>query len=71
MDIESKRRKLRIVTGTVAELEEQLNRLLNDYNAIVWSFAPLGVAIHGTVVLLHNSVLMQRAIATPGGTRLN
>lgn len=71
MDAEIKPRKLRIVTGSVAELEELLNRLLNDYNAIVWHFAPLGEAMHGTVVLLHNSVLMQRALAQPGIGRPN
>lgn len=66
MDAEVKPRKLRIVSGTVAELEDQLNRLLNDYNAIVWSFAPIGEAMCGTVVLVHNSVLMRRALAQPG-----
>lgn len=71
MEVELKPRKLRIVTGTVAELEDQLNRLLNDYNAIVWSFAPIGEAMCGTVVLLHNSVLMQRALAQPGAMRPN
>jgi len=71
MDAEIKPRKLRIVTGPVAELEDQLNRLLNDYNAIVWHFAPLGDAMHGTVVLLHNSVLMQQALARGGAMRSN
>lgn len=71
MDAEIKPRKLRIVTGVVAEVEEQLNRLLHDYNAIAWHFAPLGDTMHGTVVLLHNSVLMQRAIAQPGIGRPN
>ena len=66
VDVEIKPRKLRIVSGTIPELEDQLNRLLNDYNAIVWSFAPVGEAMCGTVVLLHNSVLMQRALAQPG-----
>ena len=71
MDAEIKPRKLRIVTGPVAELEDQLNRLLNDYNAIVWAFAPVGDAMHGTVVLLHNSVLMQRALAQGAHMRRN
>lgn len=71
MDAEIKPRKLRIVTGTVFELEDQLNRLLNDYNAIVWHFAPIGDAMHGTVVLLHNSVLMQQRLAMAGGMRPN
>lgn len=71
MDVESKPRRLRIVTGTVAELEEQLNRLLNDYNAIVWAFSPVVDVMHGTVVLLHNSVLMQQALARPGTMRPN
>jgi hypothetical protein len=71
MDAEIKPRRLRIVTGTIAELEDQLNRLLNDYNAIVWSFATVGEAMHGTVVLLHNSVLMQQALAQPGVMRRN
>ena len=66
LDAEIKPRKLRIVTGSVAELEVQLNHLLQDYNAIVWHFAPIGDAMHGTVVLLHNSVLMQQALARPG-----
>jgi hypothetical protein len=71
MDAEIKPRKLRIVTGTVAELEDQLNRLLEHYNAIVWSFAPVADAMHGTVVLLHNSILIQRALAQPGAMRPN
>ena len=71
MDAEIKPRKLRIVTGHVAILEESLNRLLNDYNAIVWHFAPIGDVMHGTVVLVHNSVLMQRALAQPGAMRPN
>lgn len=71
MDVERKPRRLRIISGPVAELEDQLNRLLNDYNAIVWAFAPVADAMHGTVVLLHNSVLMQQALAQPGGMRRN
>ena len=71
MDAETKPRKLRIVTGHVAILEESLNRLLEDYNAIVWDFAPIGDVMHGTVVLLHNSVLMQQRLATAGGRRPN
>jgi hypothetical protein len=70
MDIEKKPRRLRIVTGTVAELEDQLNHLLNDYNAIVWAFAPVADAMRGTVVLLHNSVVMQQAIAQGGNQRI-
>jgi hypothetical protein len=71
MEAEIKPRRLRIVTGTVAELEYELNQLLNDYNAIVWSFAAVGDAMHGTVVLLHNSVLMQQALAQPAVMRRN
>jgi len=71
MDAEIKPRKLRIVTGHVPILEESLNRLLEDYNAIVWDFAPIGDVMHGTVVLLHNSVLMQQRLATAGGRRPN
>jgi len=71
MDAEIKPRRLRIVTGTVAEVEDQLNRLLSDYNAIVWAFAAVGDAMHGTVVLLHNSVLMQQALAQPAVMRRN
>ena len=65
MDAEIKPRKLRIV------IEESLNRLLNDYNAIVWAFAPVSDAMHGTVVLLHNSVLMQQQLAMAGAGRPN
>ena len=71
MEPEIKPRKLRIVTGHVAILEESLNRLLEDYNAIVWHFAPIGDVMHGTVVLLHNSVLMQQRLAQPGAMRAN
>ena len=71
VDAEIKPRRLRIVTGSVAELEDQLNRLLNDYNVIVWAFAPIADAMHGTVVLLHNSVLVQQALAQPAVMRRN
>jgi len=71
MDAEIKPRRLRIVTGHVAILEDSLNRLLDDYNAIAWHFAPIGDVMHGTVVLLHNSVLMQARLAQPGAMRPN
>jgi hypothetical protein len=66
-----KPRKLRIITGRIELLEESLNKLLNDYNAIVWSFAPVGDEVHGTVVLLHHSVVMQQMLAQPGPMRRN
>lgn len=71
MEVERKPQRLRIVTGPVGEVETQLNWLLNDYNAIVWSFAPVACVMHATVVLLHNSVLMQQQLAQPGVMRRN
>lgn len=69
MDLERKPRKLRILTGPVPEVEVELNRLLDEYNAIVWSFHECGGVAWANVVLLHGSVFMQQALAQPGAMR--
>jgi hypothetical protein len=71
MNLETKPRKLRIVTGPVAEVEDELNRLLDEYNAIVWSFHECAGVAWASVVLLHESVFMQQALAQPGVMRRN
>lgn len=66
MDAEIKPRRLRIISGTVAEVEEQLNRMLHDYMAIMWNWATVGAELRCTVVLMHQSE-MRKAQLMMGG----
>lgn len=66
VEMEKKPRALRIVEGTVAELELELNALLEDYTALVWNFSPVGAEIRGVVVLISNSVVQRQQLAAAG-----
>ena len=61
--------RLRIVGGTRAEVERELNELLDDYVAMVWNFVAVGDKVEANVVLFHNSVLMRAQIAAAGAGR--
>jgi hypothetical protein len=54
---------LRIVSGPVAQVEAELNTLLNDYMAIVWNFAVIKDEQHVTAVLLHGRELRKQQLA--------
>jgi hypothetical protein len=71
MEFEKKPRRLRIVTGTVAEVEEQLNQLLDSYLATQYNYAVVGDELRVTVVLLHESVVRMHQIAQAGAMRPN
>ncbi len=71
MDIEHKPRRLRIVSGPVHEVEDQLNRLLDTYTATQYAYSVVKDTVHMTVVLLHESVLRMHAIAQAGAMRPN
>jgi hypothetical protein len=63
MDVNQTPRKLRLVSGWSAQVEEQLNQLLDDYTAVTWNFTGLGGGVWITVVLVHSSVIRQQMIA--------
>jgi hypothetical protein len=63
MQAEVTPRRLRIVSGPVAEVEQQLNNLLDDYMAIQYSFVEVGGELHCAAVLVHLSVLRKQALA--------
>jgi hypothetical protein len=69
MDAEIKPRRLRIISGTTAEVEEQLNRLLDQYTMTQQAFAVVDNQLVMTVVLIHESVLRMHAIAAAGAQR--
>ena len=63
MDITTKPQRLRIVSGRPAEVEAELNQLLESYSAAVWNIGPGAQGAIVTVVLLHESVIRQQQIA--------
>ena len=66
MEAEIKPRRLRIVSGPVHLVEEELNRLLNSYVATQFSYAVVKDEVHMTVVLMHESVVRMQQIAAGG-----
>jgi hypothetical protein len=66
MEIEKKPLRVRVISGTVAEMEEQLNRLLEHYMAIQWNYAVVKDELRMTVVLFHESVIRMQQIAQAG-----
>jgi hypothetical protein len=71
VEIDKKPRRLRIVSGPVHEIEEQLNLLLDKYTATQFAYSVVGNEVHMTVVMLHESVLRMMQIAQPGVMRPN
>jgi hypothetical protein len=67
MEAEIKPKRLRIVTGTCAEVELQLNEMLDKYIAQSFTFSPIGNEMHVTVLLMHESVVRMMQIAQPQG----
>jgi len=47
--------KMRILSLAPADMERELNVLLNDYAVTHWHFAAVGDGVRITVVLLHAS----------------
>ena len=66
INIERKPRRLRIISGTVAEVEEQLNRVLDDYVTIMWNWATVGAELRCTVVLMHQSEMRKAQLMMAG-----
>lgn len=69
MEPERKAKRIRILSGTVPEVEEALNRMLDEYAAIVWSFVAAGDHVQVTVVLIAISEMRMQALAQ-GGARV-
>jgi hypothetical protein len=67
MEAEIKHKRLRIITGTCAEVEHQLNELLDKYIAQSFTFSVVGNEVHVTVLLMHESVVRMMQIAQPQG----
>jgi len=66
MDVTTKLDRLRIVSGPTAEVEVELNRMLDDYTAIVWSFYDCGGVPTASVVLLSNAEVRKAAFMSAG-----
>jgi len=71
MEVTTKLDRLRIVTGPTHEVEVELNRMLDDYTAIVWSFYDCGGVPTASVVLLNNSEMRKAAFLQAGQMRRN
>jgi len=65
-DGELKPRRLRLVSGTIAEVEVELNRLLDHYIATQYNYAVVDNQLICTVMLLHESVVRMQQIAMAG-----
>jgi len=64
MEIETPRKVL-IVSGSAAEVEARLNKVLNEYAAATWNFAVVKDELRITVVLVHQSEMRKAALAMP------
>jgi len=58
-------RKLLIVSGSAAEVEARLNKVLDEYAAVTWNFAVVKDELRITVVLVHQSEMRKAALAMP------
>lgn len=68
MDMASKPKKLRVISGPVAVVEAQLNELYDDWIFQVWNFLEVNGELVMTVVM-HDAKLFRQAAmaANPGG----
>lgn len=68
MDISTKPKKLRVLSGPVAVVEAQLNELYDDWIFQVWNFLEVNGELVMTVVM-HDAKLVRQAAmaANPGG----
>jgi len=63
-----KPRKLRLVTGTVAQVEEQLNKFIEDYSLQSLTFTVVGTELICTAMLIHESEIRKaQMMMTPPG----
>lgn len=64
MAIEPERvqKRLRILSGTVEEIEFELNQMLDDYAVTVWNITPGTECVIVTVVLIAVSELRKAAL---------
>jgi hypothetical protein len=69
MDAEAKPRKLRIITGTVEEVEFQLNQLLKDYALSTLNFAVVENKLRMTAILILASELRMQQLMAGGPGR--
>lgn len=68
MELETKPRKLRIISGSVEEVELQLNVLLKDYALTSMNFAVVDNKLIMTVILiLASEIRMQQLMAAGPG----
>ena len=68
MEAASEVRKLRVVSGTPAEVEYELNRLLKDYISMMWNFSEVnGRLIVSVVLIAQSEVRMQQMMAAGRG----
>ncbi len=65
MEAESEKRRLRLISGPPAEVEWQLNRLLDEYVVTTWNFAVADNKLVVTAVLLDLREIRKMAIANP------
>jgi hypothetical protein len=62
-----KPRKLRIVSGPYLAMEEDLNRLMEEYAVMVWNIAVIGDVPHVTAVLILASEMRKAALMQGAG----
>jgi len=56
-------RRLRIIGGTLDQVEAQLDELLEEYSAVNFSFVPVDGELRACVVLISNRVLTAQRLS--------
>jgi hypothetical protein len=65
IDIAQKPQVLRIVSGSPAEAEREVNALGSDYSIMAYTFSVVKDEMKITFLLMHQSELRKMAIANP------
>jgi len=65
-----KPRRIRVVSGPIAVVENELEAMFDDWTAMVWNFIEVQGSIVMSVVMVNNSEMRKAAIAQ-AGSRFN
>jgi hypothetical protein len=66
MELQDKPRALRIISGSAAYIEGELNRLADEYAGTQWNYAVVKDELVITVVLIHHSELRKAQLMQSG-----
>lgn len=63
MELETKARRVRIVSGDPARVEAEINELLDNYAPLVWNVQPSPGGALVTCILVHESEVRKAQLA--------